>query len=653
MPAIPPTAASPSKQRRSLLLALPSLYALSAWAQSAAPLSSKPYPGRLELEVDATDLQRRLVQVSQTLPVRPGPLTLRLPQWLPGEHGPNGNPALLAGLVIETDAGARLAWQRDAIDALAFRLQVPAGVGRLRLRFQHLSPHSEEQDRVSITPSLLGLQWNQLLLYPDGYPAAGIDTAVRLRLPAGWQAATALRGLDGQPAPVDAQGWRQFGPCSLEQLIDSPLFAGPHYRRVDLDPPGAARPVVLHLLGDTPADIAATPAQLDAHRALVQQADRLYGSRHYRHYDFLLAISDRFSGIGLEHHESSENAVRSGYFRDWDKSAGERGLLPHEYSHSWCGKFRRPADLLTASYEQPMRSSLLWVYEGMTTYWGDMLTPRSGLCTLEQARDSLAYDAATLEARRGRLWRSLQDTTTEPVFYAQARFKDWPSWQRTADYYPESMLLWLDADTLIRERSNGRRSLDDFARAFFGVQDGRITPLPYTFDDVVATLNTVLPHDWRAFLRERLDRHGPGAPLDGLTRSGWRLAYTDRESEFARHEAGKPGRHEGQDLRFSVGLHIGKDGRLHEVLWDSPAFAAGVAPQAKLVAVNQRAYDADLLADAIAANTGGEAPLQLLLRDGDHFRTVTVDYRGGLRYPQLVRIEGTPDRLSEIMAPRA
>lgn len=652
MPATRPAPTVPSPARRRLLWAIPSLCAWPAWAQPAAALSGQPYPGRLELTVDATDLARRVVQVSQTLPVRAGPLTLRLPLWLPGEHGPNGNPATLAGLVIESDAGERLAWQRDTVDALAFRLQVPAGVSRLRLRFQHLSPHSEEQDRVTLTPALLGLEWNNLLLYPEGHTAAAIDTAVRLRLPAGWQAATALRAPDGQTAQADAQGWWQFGACSLERLVDSPLFAGPHYRRVEMDPPGASRPVVLHLFGDSPADIAATPEQLEAHRALVQQADRLYGSRHYRHYDLLLAISDRFSGIGLEHHESSENAVHTGYFKDWAKSVGARGLLPHEYTHSWCGKFRRPADLLTANYEQPMRGSLLWVYEGMTTYWGDMLTPRSGLCTAEQARDRLAYDAAMLEARRGRAWRSLQDTTTEPLFYATARFKDWPSWQRSADYYPESMLMWLDADTLIRERSGGRRSLDDFARAFFGVQDGRIEPLPYTFDDVVAALNAVQAHDWRRFLRERLDGHGPGAPLDGLTRSGWRLAYTDRESDFARHEASRPGRHEGQDLSFSLGLRIAKDGRLNEVVWDSPAFAAGVAPQTKLVAVNDRAYDADLLADAIAANTGGQVPLDLLLRDGDYFRTVRVDYRGGLRYPQLVRIDGTPDRLSDIMAPR-
>ncbi|MCE4557443.1 M61 family metallopeptidase [Roseateles cellulosilyticus] len=640
-------------RRRGLLLALPSAVALSAWAQPGAPLSSRPYPGRLELEVDATDLAHRVVQVVQTLPVRPGPLTLRLPQWLPGEHGPNGNPALLAGLTIESESGAPLRWQRDTIDALAFRLQVPAGVNRLRLRLQHLSPQSEEQDRVTMTPALLGLEWNNLLLYPEGHTAAAIETVVRLRLPAGWQAATALRAPDGQLAQADAQGWWQFGACSLERLIDSPLFAGPHYRRVELDPPGAARPVVLHLFGDTPADIAATPAQLDAHRALVQQADRLYGSRHYRHYDFLLAVSDRFGGIGLEHHESSENAVRTGYFKDWDKSVASRGLLPHEYTHSWCGKFRRPADLLTRNYEQPMRGSLLWVYEGMTTYWGDVLTPRSGLCTLEQARDALAYDAATLEMRRGRTWRSLQDTTSEPLFYATARFKDWPSWQRTADYYAECTLLWLDVDTLIRERSGGRRSLDDAARALFGVQDGRMEPLPYTFEDVVAALTAVQPHDWRGFLRERLDGHGPGAPLDGLARSGWRLGYTERESEFARFAAGRPGRQEGQDLSFSIGLRIAKDGRLKEVLWDSPAFAAGLAPGGKLVAVNDRAYDADLLADAITANIGGQAPLALLLREGDDFRTVRVDYRGGLRYPQLVRVDSTPDRLSEIMAPRA
>ncbi|RTL34665.1 MAG: M61 family peptidase [Burkholderiales bacterium] len=639
-----------SATRRRLVLALPCFGALPTWAQTARGAS----PGRLEIEVDATDLDRRLLQVRQRLAVRPGPLTLRLAQWLPGTHGPNGDPSRLAGLVIESEDGARIAWQRDPLDASAFRLTVPAGVSSLRLRFQHVTAFagsSSDRTRVTLTPAILGVQWETVLLYPAGYAASAIETVARLRLPGGWQAATALRGADGRPAQSDADGWWSFGPASLERLIDSPLFAGRHYLRVELDPAGQARPVTLHVFGDRPEDVAAAPETLDAHRALVRQADRLFASRHYRHYDFLLAISDQFSGIGLEHHESSENGVRRGYFKDWDKSLRSRGLLPHEYTHSWCGKFRRPADLLTASYEQPMQGSLLWVYEGMTTYWGDVLTPRSGLATPEQARDRLARDAATMDARRGRLWRSLQDTTTEPLLTA-ARAKDWPSWQRSADYYPEATLLWLDADTLIRERSNGARSLDDFARTFFGVHDGRIEPLPYTFDDVVAALHAVQPHDWRRFLRERLDGTGPGAPLDGLARSGWQLVYTAEESAFARNESGQPGRYEGSDFSFSLGLRVAKGGKLSEVLWDSPAFAAGIAPHTLLVAVNQQAYEPELLAAAITANTEGRAPIELLLRDGDQFRTVRLDYRGGLRYPHLVRREGTPDRLSEIFAPR-
>jgi predicted metalloprotease with PDZ domain len=451
----------------------------------------------------------------------------------------------------------------------------------------------------------------------------------------------------------------RFAPVSLETLVDSPLFAGAHVKRIPLDPPGTARPVVLNLLADEPALQEPSEVQIEAHRALVQQADKLYGSRPWRHYDFLLAQSDAFGEIGLEHHESSENSVRAGYFKDWDKAIEDRTLLPHEYTHAWNGKFRRPEELWTPQYNVPMRNPQLWVYEGMTQYWGEVLTARSGLATAEQSRDSLAYLAAYLDARSGRAWRPLQDTTTEGTL-ATGRDKIWRDWQRGRDYYNESVLLWLDADTLIRDRSQGARSLDDVARGLFSPPmrahpDGSPQSLTYDFDDIVKALNAVQPYDWSRFLRERLDRTGPGAPLDGLAPGGWRLAWSETESSFAKNRSGHAGTsgHEREDdFLYSLGLLVAPDGELAEVMWNSPAFQAGATPGQTLVAVNLQAYKAERLAAAISANKGGKTPIQLLLKDGERYQLVAVDWRGGLRYPRLERVDGTPDRLSQIWAAR-
>jgi predicted metalloprotease with PDZ domain len=619
----------------------------------------EPWPGTIQLAVDATDLDHRVLRVEQTLPIKsPGRLTLLYPRWLPGTHGPSADISALAGLVIRAGT-MRLDWRRDTLEPYALHVDVPAGVREIRLSFEHLSPLQSSNGRVSMTRTMLGVQWNQTLLYPAGHHAAAIRVQTRLKLPEGWEQASALRDSQGRVPQPGADGWVNFAPTSLETLVDSPLFAGRYFKRIELDTPGATRPVALNLFADEPGQLETTPAQIDAHRALVQQADKLFGARHWRQYDFLLAQSSEFGGIGLEHHESSENAVRPGYFKDWDKAIRARELLPHEYVHSWNGKFRRPADLLTPQFNVPMQNSLLWVYEGMTQYWGHVLATRSGLATPEQSRDGLARVAAYLDTRAGRTWRNLQDTTNEATIGSR-RDKTWWDWQRGADYYDEATLLWLDADTLIREKSAGTRSLDDVARAFFGVPttrhgDGSIRSLPYRFEDLVQTLNSVQPHNWAEFLRQRLDRHGPGAPLDGLARAGWQLAWADTESEFAKNAEGRGGaggRERAADFQYSIGLSVHSDGKLEQVVWDSPAYKAGIAPNNLLVAVNGVAYKADKLAAAITANKDGHAPLQLLLREGDLYRTVTVDWRGGLRYPRLVRLQGTPDRLALIQAAR-
>lgn len=630
----------------SLALFAPGATALAA--QSApqplpmpAPVSAPqdvPYPGVIKLAVDATDLDHRIFRVRQTIPLSgPGPVTLLYPEWLPGNHAPRGPIQNLAGLTI-TAGGQRVEWTRDPVDVFAFHVTPPAGAQALELEFQFLSPTAVDQGRVVMTPEMLNLQWNAMALYPAGHFTRQITVEPSVRLPAGWSFGTALE------TAATADGVTTFKPVSFETLVDSPMFAGRWYKRVELDPGGPSR-VTLNIVADAPENLEAKPEQLELHKALVRQADKLYGARHYDHYDFLLALTDRMGGIGLEHHRSSENGVPPEYFTDWDKMAPERDLLPHEYTHSWNGKFRRPADLWTPTFSTPMRNSLLWVYEGQTQYWGYVLAARSGLLTRQQALDAIAATAALYDARVGRLWRAVGDTVNDPII-ASRRPIPWNSWQRSEDYYSEGQLIWLDADTLIREKSGGRRSLDDFARTFFGVGDGDWGVRPYDFDEVVATLNKVQPHDWASFLKSRLEGHGPGAPLDGLARGGYRLVYTDTPTAYALDdEAGR----KIVDLTYSVGLVLNREGEVRNVLWEGPAFKAGLAIGAKLIAVNGLAYDAEKLKAAIKAAKGGGEPIELIVKVGDRFRTVRVDYHDGLRYPRLERIAGAPARLDDIL----
>ncbi|HZK98537.1 MAG TPA: peptidase M61, partial [Caulobacteraceae bacterium] len=580
--------------------------------------------------------------VHETVPIAgPGPVTLLYPKWLPGSHSPTGPIDKLAGLTI-TAGGHKVEWRRDPVDVYAFHVEVPPGVSALDLDFQFLSAVSSREGRVMMTPDMLSLQWNTLALYPAGYFSRRIMVAPSVRLPAGFTAATALEARPG------AGGVTTYAPTPLNTLIDSPMIAGRWYRQFDLGGAGPAK-VRLDVVADRPDELAATADQIAAHKALVAQAARLFASHHYDHYDFLLSLSDHMGGNGLEHHQSSEDGTIPKYFTDWAKTPAGRDLLAHEYVHSWNGKFRRPADLWTANFNTPMGDSLLWVYEGQTQYWGYVLAARSGLMSRQETLDAIAATAATFDHRVGRAWRPLEDTTNDPVI-AQRRPLSWLSWQRSEDYYSEGELIWLDADTLIRQLSGGKRSLDDFARGFFGVDDGSFVTLTYGVGDVVAALNAVQPYDWASFLRARLEGHGPGAPLDGLAHGGYRLTYTDVETDYLK-SAEK--RRKVTDFSFSIGVVVGKEGELTDVTWDGPAFRAGLTPQTKIVAVNGEAWDADGLKDAVKAARGTAAPIDLLVEDNSEYRAVRIDYHGGLRYPHLERIAQTPARLDDILAPRS
>lgn len=597
-------------------------------------------PAPIQLQVDVSDTQRRLFRVEETIPVQAGPLSLLYPEWLPGNHAPRGPVEALAGLRIE-GGGQAISWTRDPLDMYRFRLQVPEGVSELKVRFDYATPMLREQGRIVATPEMIGLQWNAVLLYPEGV-ARELRVEPSIRLPADWQQASALQALDREGDLV------RFAGVDLETLIDSPLFAGRHFRQYTLD--AGARPVRLNVVADAPYQLDAKPEQLAAHARLVREADALFRSRHFERYDFLFALSDAFSGIGLEHHRSSENALAPNYFSDWDKAGAGRSLLPHEYVHSWNGKFRRPADQAVANHNTPLRNSLLWVYEGQTTYWGNVLAARSGLWSADFAREALAQIVATQAlARPGRLWRPLIDTTNQPILTPR-RPLSWLGWQRTEDYYTEGALIWLDVDTRLRELSREKKSLDDFAASFFGVEDGRVDALPYTFDDVVAALNRVAPYDWASFLKEKLQRTGEDAPLDGLARSGWKLSFGPEPTAFVKSNEE---RNKNKDFSWSLGIVVGKDGALEDVLWGSPAFAAGLSKGDSLLAVNGRGYSADLLKQALIDAQKNAQPIELILKNLDRWRTVRIDYRDGPRYPRLERLAGTPDRLSAILKPRA
>jgi len=635
--------------RASLAAIAFSLPPAAAFAQQIAPLpppiaspQDLAYPaGPITLDVDATDTARHIFRVHEAIPVAAGQaVTLLYPRWLPGNHSPSGPIFQMTGLEVSAN-GQRLEWRRDTADVYALHIDAPPGVTALDLRFQYVSPTAAPQGRITMTDVMLDLQWNAVVLYPAGYYASRIRVIPSVKLPDGWTGYTALDGARPDGATT------HYGETALDVLVDSPIYAGRYTKQVDLDPHGPA-PVRLDVVADRPDQLVMSEAQIAAHRNLVTQAYRLYGSHHYDHYDFLFSLSDRMGGNGLEHHRSSEDGVQGDYFTSWDTYSSARDLLPHEYTHSWNGKYRRPFDLWTPNYNVPMQDTLLWVYEGQTQYWGYVLAARSGLHSRQQALDALALTAATYDARVGHDWRPLQDTTNDPII-AQRRPQGWRSWQRSEDYYSEGQLIWLDVDTLIRERTHGAKSLDDFARAFFGVHNGAFNEDTFTFDDVVAALNHVTPYDWAAFLRTRLDRRGQ-APLDGLARGGYRLVYTEERSAFQR-DAESHGK--TADFMYSIGLSLGEGGVINQVQWDSPAFNQGMFVGANIIAVNGDAYSADGLRRAVTAAKTGHDPIELLVKNGDQYQTYALDYHGGLRFPHLQRLPGVPDRLGEIFSARA
>ncbi|MEO7072633.1 MAG: peptidase M61 [Rhodanobacter sp.] len=600
-----------------------------------------PYPGTITLHVDASDTVQGIFRVRESIPVSTGPLTLLYPQWIPGDHSPTGPIAMLAGLRLSA-GGKPLAWKRDEYNVYAFHLDVPAGVTELDVQFEYMSPRT---GGFEITDRMMDMEWSKVALYPAGHFSRAITFAPGVTLAHGWQMGTALE------TASQSGDSTTFKPVTFNTLIDSPIYAGRYFKRVDLNPGGAA-PVHLDIVADAPKFLQMTPEQLKVHRGLVTQAVRLFGSHHYDHYDFLFSLSDVLAGNGTEHHQSSEDGMDADYFTAWDDNAPNRDLLAHEYVHSWNGKFRRPADLWTPNFNVPMGDSLLWVYEGQTQYWGFVLTARSGMWTPQQFRDALAMVAANYERNRpGFQWRTLEDTTNDATA-ARRSSLPYRSWQMSEDYYSGGQMLWLAVDARIRALTHDRKSLDDFAQAFFGVDDGSYVTRTYDFDDVIAALDDVVKDNWAGFLQARVSTLDPHL-ADGLAGTGWKLVYTDQPTAYEKQYNTRPeaSRHL-YNFAWSIGLTMNDKGQVNDVRWNGPAFKAGVSSGATLEAVNGQAYSTDVLKEAIAAAKGSKTPIQLLLKYQGGYRTVPVDYHDGAQYPHLQRVEGTPDYLSQIIAAR-
>ena len=582
----------------------------------------QPYPGVLKVDVDATDTERGIFRIKETIPVaKTGDVALLFPKWLPGNHAPRGEIEKLAGLVVRS-GGRVLPWTRDPVDVFAFHVDVPAGAKALDVEFQFLSATKPDQGRVVATPTMISLQPNSVSLYPAGYFTRQIPVQMTVKFPAGWTAAGAIPSRASQAAGGSTYAYQQV---NYQVLVDSPILAGRYGKTWPLSPR-----VNLNVFADDPKELAATPEQIAAHQRLVDQAVKLFGAQHYDKYEFLLSITDNLGGIGLEHHRSSENGVNPGYFIDWENSVTRRNLLPHEFTHSWDGKFRRGADLWTPDFRTPMRDSLLWVYEGQTQFWGYVLQARSGIVSKQDTLDAYAGILAAYDISRGRQWRPLIDTTNDPIISAR-RPKGWSSWQRSEDYYNEGLMVWMEVDAMLRQKSGGTKSIDDFARAFFGLKDGDYGEVTYTFADVAQALNRIVPYDWAGFLNGRLTETGKPAPIGGFAMNGYTLAYTDTPTPYWT----KSEKTRGTDTSTSIGLVINKDAVVTSTIWGSPAFDASIDVGSTIAGVNGEVFSGDRLKAAILAAKGTKTPIRLLVKNGDRFRDVAIDYHDGPRYPRL------------------
>jgi len=611
------------------------------WLFFLAPICAQQ--GVIQVDVDARDAPRRLIHVQLHIPASPGPVTLLYPQWIQGEHGPTGPIADVVNLRFRAN-DQTLAWRRDAVNLFAFHLTIPQGSAALDAAFDFISPADAGgfTEGSSMTSELAVLNWNQYVLYPQGMPADQLRYRATLRLPPGWHFGTAL------DMAKEAGDEIEFQPTSLATLVDSPVSAGAHYKTIDLGVFNGS-PHYIHMAADSDRALAMPSPAVKQFKRLIAEAGALFGSRHYRSYHFLLTLSDHVASFGLEHHESSDDRLGERTLLDADLLTFYSELLPHEYVHSWNGKYRRPAGLVTKDYSEALRGDLVWMYEGLTEYLGSVLATRSGMETPELFRERLAYVISHLEYESGRTWRPLADTAISAQILFPAR-EDYSALRRGIDFYGEGQLVWLEVDTLIRQLSHGAKSIDDFCREFYA--GGEATPVvnPFTLDDVIASLNRVQAYAWADFFRQRVDTVQTGAPVQGVENAGWKLTYDDIRPGYWNTTEDQD---RNTDMLPSLGILVKSDGLVADVVMGGPAQKAGVVPGATITSVNGRQFTATVLREEVQGAAKTTDPLGLTVRSGEYTSTRKVDYHGGERYPHLTRQNGKLDMLTEIVEPRA
>ena len=615
----------------------------AAPAKAAQPAPQGPAP-TITVAVDASEAPRRIFHARMTIPASGNELTVYYPKWIPGEHGPTGPIVDTAGVTFSA-GGRPLLWRRDPLDMYTYHVELPPGTTQVEATMDYLAPVETPGGFTagsSTTARMAVMSWNWLLLYPKGWTSDQIQVRSSLRLPQGWKFGTAL------PVATQAAGTIEFAPASLTTMVDSPVIMGAHMKTVPLQE-GKKPPHQMDIAADSEAALQMSDEQRQLFDNLVVEAGAMFGARHYRDYHFLVSLSDHVAHFGLEHHESNDSRFPENYLTDANAFTSGNSLLPHEFVHSWNGKYRRPADLATPEYTTPMQSELLWVYEGLTNYLGIVLTARSSLWTAENWRDTIARDAMRYTYRSGRRWRPVSDTATAAQLLFGAS-NAWANWRRGVDFYEEGALMWLEADVLIRQQTGGKKSLDDFTQLFHGAPDSGPMVRTYTFDEVVNTLNQVAPYDWRKFLTDRIRRVAPQPPLGGTEQGGWRIVYRDTPNAFDKIRSAET---KGMDCTASLGMTLKQDGTIEDVVNDGLASKAGLGPGMKVIAVNGRRYTNNLLTIAMMEARDSKDPIQFIVENAEFYRTVAIDYHDGPRYPHLVRDPSKPDILGDIIRPKA
>ena len=597
----------------------------------------------LFIEVDARDLPRRLLHTTMRIPCNPGPFNLWYPKWIPGTHAPCGPLDTVGGLKLTTPEGRAIIWHRDEVELYRLKCEIPAGTHELHVQLDTIcnAPAVEASGHLSYGNALVGIvNWPTCVLYPDGATADETRVALVLRLPPNWKYATALK------SSSEAGGVITFRPVSLNTLGDSPLIAGEHLRTIPLAA-GPNPPAFFHLASESTTSLELGQDVLELYSRMVREAGAMFGAYHYSEFHFLITCSDELGHLGLEHLSSSVNGVRE---RDLIDAVNRKGwianLIPHEYVHSWCGKYRRPIGQCTPDFHTPHRTNLLWVYEGLTEYLGELLMVRSGLVTPKDYRETLASTIGGLMLRTGRKWRSLEDTAVASHLL-RAGSPNWNEMRRGQDVYCEGALLWLDADAIIRRQTEGKRSLDDFCRKFLGKNSSPGDVVPFDLPEIIRELNQTAPYDWESFVSERVSRPIDALPLDLVGRIGYRLQYGPKPS------APEPGRGRGGiAAQHSLGLFFSVDGHIIDVVPGMPGDRAGLAPGMRVMGINDRLFSPQRLHDALAESVA-RRKIELLLLEGDRFRTIVLDYADGPKYLEFVRDESKPDLLAEILKPIA